>query len=93
MPAVKNITLTSPPATTGAPLGKTEINRFNISMHAGLQLTVLLPIVHRGQCPVSSGGLFGACVELCSSDASCTIDQKCCSNGCGHNCQKSEQIG
>ncbi|XP_062508376.1 latent-transforming growth factor beta-binding protein 2-like [Corticium candelabrum] len=50
------------------------------------------PIVHRGQCPVSSGGGFGSCVELCSSDANCTTDEKCCSNGCGHSCQKSQQI-
>ena len=42
---------------------------------------------------MSSGGGFGSCVELCSSDANCTTDEKCCSNGCGHSCQKSQQIG
>ena len=28
----------------------------------------------------------GVCAELCSSDDDCELDEKCCSNGCGHQC-------
>ena len=38
-------------------------------------------------CPALPPGTVGACVEACSSDASCANGQKCCSNGCGHTCQ------
>ncbi|XDV36735.1 hypothetical protein PO909_006464 [Leuciscus waleckii] len=38
-----------------------------------------------GQCPsTNSGG--GNCVELCSYDSDCPKHEKCCSNGCGHQC-------
>ncbi|XP_042612042.1 whey acidic protein-like [Cyprinus carpio] len=30
--------------------------------------------------------VFGVCAELCSRDSDCPNDQKCCSNGCGHQC-------
>lgn len=33
-------------------------------------------------------GVFGICVEECSNDAACDSDLRCCSNGCGHTCQK-----
>uniref|UniRef100_A0A672M0Z7 WAP domain-containing protein n=1 Tax=Sinocyclocheilus grahami TaxID=75366 RepID=A0A672M0Z7_SINGR len=36
-----------------------------------------------GVCPISN---IGACVELCSQDGNCPKDEKCCSNGCGHQC-------
>ncbi|CAI5778630.1 four-disulfide core domain 3-like [Podarcis lilfordi] len=42
--------------------------------------------VRPGQCPVPHGS--GTCAELCHSDASCPLGQKCCSNGCGHECMK-----
>uniref|UniRef100_A0A915CTW8 Uncharacterized protein n=1 Tax=Ditylenchus dipsaci TaxID=166011 RepID=A0A915CTW8_9BILA len=39
-----------------------------------------------GQCPRPSGR--GACVERCRLDTDCQQpNQKCCSNGCGHECQ------
>uniref|UniRef100_A0A673L127 WAP domain-containing protein n=1 Tax=Sinocyclocheilus rhinocerous TaxID=307959 RepID=A0A673L127_9TELE len=28
----------------------------------------------------------GVCAELCSHDGDCPNDEKCCSNGCGHQC-------
>lgn len=41
-----------------------------------------------GKCPRPGTGIFGICVEMCSSDNECSLDLKCCSNGCGHTCQK-----
>uniref|UniRef100_A0A8C2EMJ8 WAP domain-containing protein n=1 Tax=Cyprinus carpio TaxID=7962 RepID=A0A8C2EMJ8_CYPCA len=38
-----------------------------------------------GVCPSKTLGV-GLCVELCSLDSNCPNDQKCCSNGCGHQC-------
>jgi len=37
-------------------------------------------------CPEPMG--FGMCVEMCMSDEDCGIGEMCCSNGCGHTCQK-----
>uniref|UniRef100_A0A8C2E7W7 WAP domain-containing protein n=1 Tax=Cyprinus carpio TaxID=7962 RepID=A0A8C2E7W7_CYPCA len=37
-----------------------------------------------GSCPKPVG--FGLCGEMCSGDSSCPNNQKCCSNGCGHQC-------
>ena len=31
---------------------------------------------------------MGACVEMCSDDGDCHDEDKCCSNGCGHACQR-----
>ncbi|KAK7108469.1 hypothetical protein V1264_016205 [Littorina saxatilis] len=42
--------------------------------------------VKPGKCPATKKGTFGICLEACSSDASCSGDEKCCSNGCGHVC-------
>ncbi|XP_032375645.1 WAP four-disulfide core domain protein 2-like [Etheostoma spectabile] len=28
----------------------------------------------------------GLCVEFCFNDSDCLEDEKCCSNGCGHQC-------
>ena len=41
-------------------------------------------------CPSASppGSRVGVCAELCSSDDDCALDEKCCSNGCGHQCTK-----
>uniref|UniRef100_A0A673H8S3 WAP domain-containing protein n=1 Tax=Sinocyclocheilus rhinocerous TaxID=307959 RepID=A0A673H8S3_9TELE len=36
-----------------------------------------------GVCPNNNLGL-GACAEMCSQDGECPNDEKCCSNGCGH---------
>ena len=41
-----------------------------------------------GMCPVLEPGFIGACVELCQDDLNCPGMRKCCSNGCGHTCQK-----
>uniref|UniRef100_A0A671L9W6 WAP domain-containing protein n=1 Tax=Sinocyclocheilus anshuiensis TaxID=1608454 RepID=A0A671L9W6_9TELE len=38
-----------------------------------------------GVCPSENLG-EGLCVEMCSHDSNCPNDQKCCSNGCGHQC-------
>uniref|UniRef100_A0A673MVL8 WAP domain-containing protein n=1 Tax=Sinocyclocheilus rhinocerous TaxID=307959 RepID=A0A673MVL8_9TELE len=37
-----------------------------------------------GSCPKILGE--GLCVEMCSHDSDCLNNQKCCSNGCGHQC-------
>ncbi|KAJ8030547.1 Low-density lipoprotein receptor-related protein 4 [Holothuria leucospilota] len=37
-------------------------------------------------CPDVPEGTQGACVHECDSDANCTADLKCCSNGCGMTC-------
>ncbi|XP_077081813.1 antileukoproteinase-like isoform X2 [Siphateles boraxobius] len=41
-----------------------------------------------GVCPNKTleVGMVGACVESCSHDSDCPNDEKCCSNGCGHQC-------
>ncbi|VDI42131.1 Hypothetical predicted protein [Mytilus galloprovincialis] len=36
-----------------------------------------------GTCPPGGGG---TCAEHCSKDSDCQDVQKCCSNGCGHDC-------
>ncbi|KAG6930115.1 WAP four-disulfide core domain 18, partial [Chelydra serpentina] len=40
----------------------------------------------RVSCPKPSGA--GHCAELCGSDGSCPKGEKCCSNGCGHQCMR-----
>uniref|UniRef100_A0A8C2EGI6 WAP domain-containing protein n=1 Tax=Cyprinus carpio TaxID=7962 RepID=A0A8C2EGI6_CYPCA len=44
----------------------------------------LLAFETPGSCPKPVG--FGLCAEMCSGDSSCPNNQKCCSNGCGHQC-------
>ncbi|KAH0619359.1 hypothetical protein JD844_019404, partial [Phrynosoma platyrhinos] len=39
-----------------------------------------------GECPKPPGA--GLCVENCGSDDICGPGEKCCSNGCGHQCTK-----
>lgn len=31
-------------------------------------------------------GMSGICSEACKNDGDCSVNQKCCSNGCGHTC-------
>ncbi|XP_042573558.1 whey acidic protein-like isoform X2 [Cyprinus carpio] len=38
-----------------------------------------------GMCP-SKNLKIGVCAEFCSCDSNCPNNQKCCSNGCGHQC-------
>ncbi len=38
-----------------------------------------------GVCP-SKTLIIGVCAEICSHDSDCPNDEKCCSNGCGHQC-------
>ncbi|XP_034446245.1 WAP four-disulfide core domain protein 18 [Hippoglossus hippoglossus] len=38
-----------------------------------------------GTCPPRTWGA-GLCAEFCSSDCDCPDNEKCCSNGCGHQC-------
>ncbi|XP_058616625.1 waprin-Phi1-like isoform X1 [Onychostoma macrolepis] len=46
------------------------------------------PIAKPGMCPRNNveEAMMGLCAELCSHDSDCPDDQKCCSNGCGHEC-------
>uniref|UniRef100_A0A671L4E3 WAP domain-containing protein n=1 Tax=Sinocyclocheilus anshuiensis TaxID=1608454 RepID=A0A671L4E3_9TELE len=44
-----------------------------------------------GVCPSKNLGL-GACVEMCSQDGDCPNDEKCCSNGCGHQCMAVSKV-
>ncbi|KAK3601371.1 hypothetical protein CHS0354_037685 [Potamilus streckersoni] len=37
----------------------------------------------RGTCPRPG---YGICADLCSSDRDCPRREKCCYNGCGHDC-------
>ncbi|XP_063001470.1 kunitz-type protease inhibitor 4-like [Elgaria multicarinata webbii] len=48
-----------------------------ISLHHGEPL---------GACPKPIG--HGTCVEACNNGDSCGPGEKCCSNGCGHQCMK-----
>uniref|UniRef100_A0A4W5NR72 WAP domain-containing protein n=1 Tax=Hucho hucho TaxID=62062 RepID=A0A4W5NR72_9TELE len=38
-----------------------------------------------GMCPRRRWG-SGMCAEFCSNDSDCPNDEKCCHNGCGHEC-------
>ncbi len=41
-----------------------------------------------GVCPKNNveDAVSGVCDEMCSHDSDCPKNQKCCSNGCGHEC-------
>ncbi len=41
-----------------------------------------------GVCPKNNveDAMLGVCAEMCSHDSDCPKKQKCCSNGCGHQC-------
>ncbi|ELU05868.1 hypothetical protein CAPTEDRAFT_206127 [Capitella teleta] len=44
------------------------------------------------ECPDNTGS-FGICVEQCTSDDDCEgADMLCCSNGCGHVCNKGVKV-
>lgn len=43
-------------------------------------------MVKEGVCPRLLPNTAGACAEMCTGDASCPGNKKCCSNGCGHSC-------
>ncbi|TNN87732.1 Antileukoproteinase [Liparis tanakae] len=38
-----------------------------------------------GVCPIRLWGV-GKCAEFCTNDTDCPKDEKCCYNGCGHEC-------
>ncbi|XP_033484350.1 WAP four-disulfide core domain protein 3 isoform X2 [Epinephelus lanceolatus] len=38
-----------------------------------------------GACPRRKWG-SGPCAEFCSNDSDCPSNEKCCHNGCGHEC-------
>ena len=44
------------------------------------------------ECPVVPQGIFGICLEQCSVDNDCQLDEKCCSNGCGHVCKSKRNL-
>lgn len=41
-----------------------------------------------GECPPLGADSVGICVEECSFDIDCPLGLICCSNGCGHTCQR-----
>uniref|UniRef100_A0AAZ3QTT8 WAP domain-containing protein n=1 Tax=Oncorhynchus tshawytscha TaxID=74940 RepID=A0AAZ3QTT8_ONCTS len=48
-------------------------------------LKLCCPKAKPGVCPRRPWGV-GTCAEFCSNDSDCPNDEKCCYNGCGHNC-------
>uniref|UniRef100_A0A8C2EGH3 WAP domain-containing protein n=1 Tax=Cyprinus carpio TaxID=7962 RepID=A0A8C2EGH3_CYPCA len=50
-----------------------------------LCLSVCLSTTDPGVCP-DDKDMIGMCVEDCFGDSECPDDEKCCSNGCGHQC-------
>uniref|UniRef100_A0A4W5KYC3 WAP domain-containing protein n=1 Tax=Hucho hucho TaxID=62062 RepID=A0A4W5KYC3_9TELE len=48
-------------------------------------LKLCCPKAKPGVCPHRRWGV-GTCAELCSNDSDCPNDEKCCHNGCGHDC-------
>ncbi|KAL5005280.1 hypothetical protein ScPMuIL_018736 [Solemya velum] len=47
-----------------------------------------------GSCPDPQKAIAfeAVCVDVCEDDAACEENRKCCSNGCGHTCQRPIQI-
>lgn len=45
----------------------------------------LVPSAKPGVCPRRRWS-SGLCAELCSDDSDCPSEEKCCHNGCGHQC-------
>lgn len=43
----------------------------------------LFPVQKEGECPTLS---INNCEQQCINDAHCTMDLKCCPNGCGTSC-------
>ncbi|XP_065925758.1 uncharacterized protein [Magallana gigas] len=43
-----------------------------------------------GMCPVPDRNSSAICSEECQMDSDCTVNQKCCFNGCGHTCQEAD---
>lgn len=43
-------------------------------------------VIKEGECPMANS--FGTCQEACNTDTDCLGVNKCCSNGCGHECMK-----
>lgn len=43
------------------------------------------PAVKPGICPRRKWG-SGMCAEYCTKDSDCPKEEKCCHNGCGHEC-------
>ncbi len=51
-----------------------------------MKFVIFVFIVEKpGVCP-SKTLIIGVCAEMCSHDSDCPNDEKCCSNGCGHQC-------
>ena len=46
-----------------------------------------------GFCPIPHPGSSGLCAEWCRADRDCGAYKKCCSNGCGHECQTAVHHG
>ncbi|XP_052093883.1 neuroendocrine convertase 2-like isoform X3 [Mytilus californianus] len=44
--------------------------------------------VRSDECP-SPSHLTDSCVEQCTNDSDCSVQEKCCYNGCGHTCEMS----
>ncbi|PWA16735.1 hypothetical protein CCH79_00019554, partial [Gambusia affinis] len=48
----------------------------------------------QGSCPPPEGAseFAAACIESCDHDKECSMQKKCCFNGCGHTCQPPKDL-
>ncbi|XP_016384304.1 perlwapin-like [Sinocyclocheilus rhinocerous] len=62
--------------------------RVRVTVKRTVQLDKELLPAKPGVCPINNlqVAVLGMCVESCSHDSDCPNDEKCCSNGCGHQC-------
>ncbi|KAM9429334.1 uncharacterized protein ACWYII_017492 [Salvelinus alpinus] len=81
------------PMTVTAPMMKNAatmdvgMTALHLTQFGSLTCLVKLccPKAKPGVCPRRRWGV-GTCAELCSNDSDCPNDEKCCHNGCGHDC-------
>ncbi len=64
-----------------------KMSLLNVWVHLSMFfiLLIFLIVEKPGVCP-SKNLIIGLCAEMCSHDGDCPNDEKCCSNGCGHQC-------
>ncbi|XP_076091040.1 endoprotease bli-like isoform X1 [Mytilus galloprovincialis] len=70
-----------------------SVSRFCVGK-SSQKITSTLPVCPSNtngdnNCP-SSSSLTSRCVEQCSSDTECREQGKCCFNGCGHTCERTD---
>uniref|UniRef100_A0A673J4X5 WAP four-disulfide core domain 2 n=1 Tax=Sinocyclocheilus rhinocerous TaxID=307959 RepID=A0A673J4X5_9TELE len=57
----------------------------HLSKVAKISLSCICITAKPGVCPRRKFGA-GMCAEFCVNDSDCPNNEKCCSNGCGHEC-------